>query len=391
MISSRGLTAYRHQTHFGLTLLLFLLGASWLAGCDQAPPLQTAPSPLPAEKVGVLAVTCSPAITRQSMSLADPPIAVTFAPPLTTGGQAPVTASCTRESGSLFPVGMTDVTCNAADSLGQDAACAFSIVVRPTARLRATSFLAFGDSITAGVVSNPFVFGTLTPSEAYTVKLETKLAQEFPLQMFSITNAGLPGELAALAASRFATEFNRVRPEAVLLVEGTNDILDGAAAVPGAIAGLEAMVVTAKAGGAEVLLATVPPQRNHPTRDLAVSTIPLLNDEIRALALRQGVGLVDLFSALDQAVCPSVLSFAVSRFHETVPCIGEDHLHPTPAGYDVMAETFKQAILETFGVNLLTLRSTALPARSRPRVPDLDVRPSRRPLRPTQGLDRVGS
>jgi len=340
--------------------------------------------------VGVLAVTCSPAITRQSMSLADPPIAVTFAPPLTTGGQAPVTASCTRESGSLFPVGMTDVTCNAADSLGQDAACAFSIVVRPTARLRATSFLAFGDSITAGVVSNPFVFGTLTPSEAYTVKLETKLAREFPLQTFSVANAGLPGELAALAASRFASEFNRFRPEAVLLVEGTNDMLDGAAAVPGAIAGLEAMVVTAKAGNAEVLLATVPPQRNHPIRDLAVSTIPLLNDEIRALALRQGVGIVDLFTALDQAECPSVLGFRVSRFHETVPCIGEDHLHPTAAGYDVMAETFKQAIVETFGVNLQTLRSTAWPARSRPRVPDFGARPSRRPLRPTHGLDPVG-
>ena len=321
------------------------------------------------------------------MSLADPPIPVTFAPPLVVGGQAPVTASCTHEAGSLFPVGMTDVTCNAADSLGQEAACTFAIVVRPAPRLQATRFWAFGDSITAGVVSDPFVFGTLNPSEAYTVKLETKLRNEFPLQTFTVGNAGLSGESAALASSRFTAEFGPANPDVVLLLEGSNDVLGGAGGVPGAIAGLETMVMTAKAGGVDVLLATIPPMRNHPSRDLAVKTIPLLNDGIRALAIRQGVGLVDVFTALNQAVCPASLSFDVARFHDTVPCIGEDHLHPTVAGYDVLAETFKQAIVEAFGVNSESSPTTMRRAGFGPRAARVGARSRSRAMRPQHGWE----
>ena len=352
MVSFRRLAAHRSQPRSGLALLLFLIGTTCLAGCDQAPPLPSVPSPLPTDKIGVLGITCPPAIIRQSMSLDDPPIPVTFAPPLVVGGQAPVTASCTSESGAPFPIGTTEVTCSADDSLGQNAACTFAIVVRPAPRLQATQFLAFGDSITAGVVSDPFVFGTLNPSEAYPVKLETILRRDFPLQTFTVVNAGLPGEAAELAPSRFATELGLANPDVVLLIEGSNDVLTGTSAVPDAIAGLETMVMTAKAGGAEVLLATIPPMRDDPTRAVAVQAIPLLNDGIRALALRQGVGLVDVFTALNDAVCPTSLSFGITRFHFTVPCIGEDHLHPTAAGYDVMAETFEQAIVETYGLNV---------------------------------------
>ena len=246
--------------------------------------------------------------------------------------------------------------------------------MRPAPRLPATRFLAFGDSITAGVVSNPFVFGTMNPTEAYTVKLETKLGSEFPLQTFTVVNAGLSGETAALAPGRFTTAFGQANPDAVLLVEGSNDVLGGAAGVPDAIAGLETMVITAKAGGAEVLLATIPPMRNDPSRALAVQTIPLLNDGIRALALRQGVGLVDLFTALNEAVCPTSLTFDARAFHFTVPCIGEDHLHPTVAGYDVLAETFKQAIVEAFGLFIESSPTTMRLADTTPRAGDVGAR-----------------
>ena len=355
---------------------MFLIGATGLAGCDQFPALQTAPSPLPTDKVGVLGITCPSSIIRQSMSLADSPIAVAFAPPLTVGGQAPVTTGCTRESGSAFPVGTTDVSCTTADSLGQTAACAFSIVVRPAPRLRATRFLAFGDSLTAGVVSDPFVFGTLNPLEAYPLKLAQKLAREFPLQTSVVVNVGLPGELAAVAPGRFSVEFGRVRPEVVLLMDGSNDVLDGAVAVPAAIAGLETMVMMAQAGGAEVLLATIPPVRADPERDPGAITAPLLNTEIRALAFRLGVTLVDTFAAFGEATCPPTLSFGVTRVSDGTSCIGDDHLHPTPAGYDVLAETFRQAIVETFGVNVDPSPTTMRRTGTRRRAARIGVRSS---------------
>ena len=364
-----------------------MLGTTCIAGCDEAPPLPTVPSPLPADKVGMLGITCPAAIVRQSMSLADPPIPITFAPPLVVGGQAPVTSSCTHESGSPFSIGTTEVACDAADSLGQDAACSFAIMVRPAPRIQATRFLAFGDSITAGVVSDPFVFGTLNPSEAYSIKLATKLGRDFPLQSFTVENAGLSGETAALAPSRFSTAFGQANPDVVLLLEGSNDVLGGASGVPDAIDGLEAMIMTAKAGGAEVLLATIPPMRDAPSRALAVQTIPLLNDGIRALAFRQDVGLVDVFSALNGAVCPNSLSFGVTSFHVTVPCIGEDHLHPTVAGYDVLAETFKQAIVEAFGVNIESSPSTMRRAGTTPRSADINARSSRSSLRQNRGWE----
>jgi uncharacterized membrane protein YgcG len=43
-------------------------------------------------------------------------VAVTFPAPTSTGGVPPVTITCDRESGDLFPVGVTTVTCTATDS-----------------------------------------------------------------------------------------------------------------------------------------------------------------------------------------------------------------------------------------------------------------------------------
>lgn len=47
-------------------------------------------------------------------------------------GAAPVT--CSRPSGSTFPVGQTRVTCNATDGSGNAASCAFSVLVRDTTK-----------------------------------------------------------------------------------------------------------------------------------------------------------------------------------------------------------------------------------------------------------------
>jgi uncharacterized protein YodC (DUF2158 family) len=56
------------------------------------------------------------------------PVAVNFSPTVT-GGAAPVTASCSPASGTMFPIGNTPFTCTVTDSLLRTASCSSAVVV----------------------------------------------------------------------------------------------------------------------------------------------------------------------------------------------------------------------------------------------------------------------
>ena len=59
-----------------------------------------------------------------------------------------------RTTTTTFPVGSTRVACAASDSRGNAASCSYDVVVAPPPLPR-TSFLAFGDSMTAGEITVP--------------------------------------------------------------------------------------------------------------------------------------------------------------------------------------------------------------------------------------------
>ncbi len=124
-------------------------------------------------------------------------------------------------------------------------------------------------------------------------------------------------------------------PQAVLLLSGANDLaaLPNPAGLNNAISGLLAMVRAARARGATVFLATLPPVRPGGRLALQVPLVQSLNSAIRAGAAAEGAILVDL----DAAMAPSVLTL-----------IGSDGLHPTEAGYQRMAEIFFTAIRLAF-------------------------------------------
>jgi lysophospholipase L1-like esterase len=120
------------------------------------------------------------------------------------------------------------------------------------------------------------------------------------------------------------------RYDAVLLMEGTNDLGDRDAAVePAVLDGLHNMVSDAKSRGVRVFLATLPPMNPKGFRGLAWSLIPGFNDQIRSLAASEGVTLVDVFQALNSDV-------------DTM--VGPDGLHLSAAGYLKTADTFMAAI-----------------------------------------------
>jgi lysophospholipase L1-like esterase len=344
--------------------------------------LPAAPSPFLLNKIPLLSLACGPDVKVRSFDGAALP--VSYVPPTVTGGLAPVTTSCSPTSPATLAVGTQSVLCTASDSFeqGQSASCSVSLTVLPPLELSTMRFLAFGDSLTSGTVS---LFLNPGSSQGYPAKLGNELSRRYIAQTFEIENAGLPAELAAQAVARFRTELLLTRPDAVLLMEGTNDLffdrtLGGQMTV---ISALESMVLEAKAQGTSVLLASIPPQRRFGGREKVAAVIPDLNASIQALAFRQGVTFVDVFTALSEGAC--------ERSSGDLPCIGRDDLHPTEAGYQLMANTFADALEAEFDISKTLRLTSSSPLSTSPSSGDDLAHPRQRgtrlPRRATAGID----
>ena len=296
---------------------------SEIAGCGGHGP--TPPSPLG------LQISCPGAIERESPL--GTPVTVEYSA-TATGGRAPVTTTCQPASGGEFVQGTTTVQCTARDADARTSACSFNVVIK-IPKLSRTRFIAFGDSLTEGTVS-PTAFLTLVVNSAsYPFKLEMLLKDRYRTQEITVGNDGEPGEEVHLEGQRrFESMLRNQRPEVVLLMEGSNDLLDRDP--ERALTALEDMVGEAQRDGAKVLLATIPPQRPDGLRNrgLVAALVPDFNKEIRAIAQRTGATLVDI-----EPVIAADMSL-----------IGNDDLHLTERGYGVIAETFFKVIKETLEV-----------------------------------------
>ena len=279
-----------------------------------------------------LQISCPAPIERESPL--GQPITVVYTP-TTAGGTGAVTTTCQPPSGGEFPVGTTTVQCTARDAEARTSACSFNVVVKGAPKLSLTHFIAFGDSLTQGTVA-PNAFLTLVLNSAsYPFKLEMLLKDRYRTQTITVGNDGVPGEQVHPAGQdRFGSMLRVHDPEAVLLMEGSNDLFfDRDAAFATALPALEEMVTEAQENGSKVFLATIPPQRANGAlnRAAVAALIPDFNKEIRAIASRTGATLVDIE--------PVILA--------DMTLIGNDDLHPTERGYQVIAETFFKVIRET--------------------------------------------
>ncbi len=312
----------------------------WLSACAESsvlPPMT--PSPLPADKIGRLALTCPVASLTQSFD--GGPAPVHFAAPVASGGQPPVTAECSLHSGSAFGIGTTEVTCGASDALQQTASCVFGVTVLGPPKLAVTRFLAFGDSITVGVVSPSNGASRLDRFNSFPARLQRRLASRYRTQDIGVVNVGAPGEEASHAESRFNRELRTKRPEVVLLMQGTNDLNPFSGAGAGsAAAALDRMVRAVRAAGLDILLMTIPPQRDTASAALVAG----LNGRIRSIAARHGAVLVDIHHLLLTGSCSGL---------QPIPCIGRDRLHPTAQGYQLIAEELERVLVARYDVEVL--------------------------------------
>lgn len=290
----------------------------------EADPVQTPPN-----------ISCPSSIT---VKVSRAPTVVEYPAPAVTGGAAPVSVSCARPSGALFSAGTSVVSCTATDPLGRSAQCSFQVTVDVTARLKGTTFLAFGDSITWGEVAPSFanwVIQVYDPVNSYPTVLQSLLVEQFPSQAASIAvvNAGLRGESIVNSEDRLVAEVSRVAPDVLLILHGTNDVNAGTS--PSAIGqSMRANIRRALQRGVKlVLVATLLPQVEGRFRAFNPGGVLAANDAIRDAALREGAILVDVFAA-------------INPLKEKL--IGDDGLHPTAEGNRVITETFAAAIRANF-------------------------------------------
>ena len=118
-----------------------------------------------------------------------------------------------------------------------------SLVPTPPNAVGATRFLAFGDSITCGVISAGTF--TLVPVNCdntrigYPERLQSMLSTYNPAQTFSVRKRGSGGETAAEGISRLTANLAELagpwvpvssRPQVLLLLEGINDMTSGVSA-----------------------------------------------------------------------------------------------------------------------------------------------------------------
>jgi lysophospholipase L1-like esterase len=261
------------------------------------------------------------------------PAIVNYTAPSADGGAQPVTVSCAPADGAAFPVGRTSVECTATDAQSRTASCDFPVTVTAAPRLSRTRILAFGDSLTAGDVVVPGTDDVLLSPTAqpYPAVLAQLLRERYGDQPV-VFNAGRSGEhaFASNTLPRFTLETRTNNAEAVVILEGVNDILyaDPPRGIADAEFGVSVLAADARGRRLRTFIALLTPTKPG-RRYIPLGVIQAANDRLRAVARGEGAVVIDTFTPL---------------LADLNGYIGTDGLHLTPAGYRKLGETIFAAL-----------------------------------------------
>ena len=192
--------------------------------------------------------------------------------------------------------------------------------------------LCFGDSVTLGITQR--VAGAseegraaLTTVEGYVPKLSRLLAAEFG-EGIDVINSGIGGETTTEGLERIDNEVRRFEPELILLLEGVVDVNTESPRFPVVRANLSEMMRIAKIRGVAIIIGTFPLLNPEGFRTQGYMNVPRLNDIIRQEAKSHGVPIADHEMAQGGDLRGQ----------------GPDGLHPNELGYEMMAQTWLEAI-----------------------------------------------
>lgn len=151
-------------------------------------------------------------------------------------------------------------------------------------------------------------------------------------------NRGISGQTTAQMLVRFRQDVIELKPAAVVILAGTNDIAGntGPATLDMIEGNLRSMAELARANGIRVVLASVLPVSDYPWRPglHPANTVRALNTRLRDYARDSGAVYLDYHAAMSNAEGGLDADLAA------------DGVHPTPAGYERMAPLAQRAIDE---------------------------------------------
>ncbi|OZB58474.1 MAG: capsular biosynthesis protein [Lysobacterales bacterium 14-68-21] len=151
-------------------------------------------------------------------------------------------------------------------------------------------------------------------------------------------NRGISGQTTAQMVVRFRQDVIDLHPAAVVILAGTNDIAGntGLAILPMIQDNFRSMVELAEAHGIRVVLASVLPTIDYPWHPglAPAGRIRALNAWLKSYAAAHGAVYLDYYDALVNAEGGMDRKLAA------------DGVHPTPAGYAVMAPLALKAIAD---------------------------------------------
>lgn len=149
-------------------------------------------------------------------------------------------------------------------------------------------------------------------------------------------NRGIAGQTTAQMVVRFRQDVIDLHPAAVVILAGTNDIAGNTGlATPRMIEdNLRSMTELAQANHIRVILASVLPTSDYPWHPglQPAGKVRALNTWLRGYAARVGATYLDYYQAL------------VNDRGGMDKRLARDGVHPTPAGYAIMAPLAEQAI-----------------------------------------------
>jgi lysophospholipase L1-like esterase len=144
-----------------------------------------------------------------------------------------------------------------------------------------------------------------------------------PLPIAGAIDAGVPGQISKQVAARFQTDAVDTVAGTVVILAGTNDMLEGLQVDPVYV---EQMALEARDAGMDVVICTLPPT----TKDQATTArVTEFNEELYEFALTNKVVVADYYTAM------------VGR-----PGMFIDGVHPSKAGYAVMWGVLEEAFEE---------------------------------------------
>lgn len=161
------------------------------------------------------------------------------------------------------------------------------------------------------------------------------------LAQLEVLNRGIGGQTTPQMLARFSQDVVRLRPAAVHILAGTNDLAGntGPTTLEAIEDNLAGMAEIAQAHGIRVVLASVLPAVDYPWRPglAPAPRIAALDAWMRAYARRRGLVYLDYYSAVVDA-------------HQGLRSeLSDDGVHPNAAGYAALNPLAREAILAALG------------------------------------------